>query len=96
MCLTTFLIITSTNCIKQKTTINSGNSLWQEILFGISQGSTLGNLTIEYILMNFFLIMDDISLANYASDNILFMKTVINRRLSIKEIAVVFYLTFVK
>ena len=96
MCLTTFLISTSTNCIKQKTTINSEHSLWQEILFGIPQGSALGNLTIEYILMIFFLIMDDISLANYASDNILFIKTVINRGLSIREIVVVVCVTFVK
>ena len=56
--------------VKSQTTnqsrINSEYSLWEVILFGVSQGSTL---LFNIFLCNFFFITDDIDFANYANNN---------------------------
>ena len=49
--------------------INSHYSTWIEILVGVPQGSILGPLLFNIYLCNFFLILDESDIANYADDN---------------------------
>ena len=55
--------------VYKKTKINSGFNSWEEIMFGISQGPTLGSLLFNIFLWDLFLIMDKIDIENYAEDN---------------------------
>ena len=54
---------------KQRTKINSEFSSWEEILFGVPQGSILGPLLFNIFLCDLFFLMSDVELASYADDN---------------------------
>ena len=53
----------------QRTKINSEYSSWEEIMFGVPQGSILGPLLFNMFLCDLFLIMENIDIASYADDN---------------------------
>ena len=54
---------------KQRTKIKTEYSSWEEILFGVPQGSILGPLLFNIFLCDIFLIMNNFKLARYADDN---------------------------
>ena len=54
---------------KQKTKINSEFSSWEEILFGVLQGSILGPLLFNIFLCDLFFVMNNVDFASYADDN---------------------------
>ena len=53
---------------KQRTKIDNTYSSWQNILYGVPQGSILGLLLFNIDLCNLFFIMNDEDIANYADD----------------------------
>ena len=53
---------------KQRTKINSAYSCWEEIKFGVPQGSILGPL-LNIFLCDLFYMMSDTDFASYADDN---------------------------
>ena len=53
----------------QRTKINSEYSSWEEILFGVPQGSILGTLLLNIFLCGLFLIMENTDIASYTDDN---------------------------
>ena len=53
----------------QRTKINSAYSCWEEILFGVPQGSILGPLLFNIFLCDLFYMMSDTDFASYADDN---------------------------
>ena len=54
---------------KQRTKINNTYSFWQNILYGVSQGSILGPLLFNIYLCDLFFLMNYEDIANYADDN---------------------------
>ena len=54
---------------KQRTKINSDFGSWEEILFGVPQGSILGHLLFNIFLCNLCFIMNETDFASYADDN---------------------------
>ena len=53
----------------QRTKINLEYSSWEEILFGVPQGSKLGPLLFNILLCDLFLVMENIGIASYTDDN---------------------------
>ena len=53
----------------QRTKINSEYSYWEEIMFGVPQGSILEPLSFNIFFCDLFLIMQNIDIASYADDN---------------------------
>ena len=54
---------------KQRTKINSSQISWEEILFGVPQGSILGPFLFNIFVCDFFLVMNHVEFASYADDN---------------------------
>ena len=58
---------------KQRTKINNAYSSWQNILYGVPQGSILGPLLFNIDLRDLFLIINHEDIVNYADDNTLYV-----------------------
>ena len=58
---------------KQRIKINESYSSWEEILFGVPQGSRLGPLLFNIFICDLHIMMDDINIASYADDTTPFM-----------------------
>ena len=54
---------------KQRTEINSKYSSWEEILFGVPEGSILGPLLFNIFLCNMFILMRETEFASHADYN---------------------------
>ena len=54
---------------KHRTKIDTEYRSWEEILFGVPQGSILGPLIFNFFVCDLSLIMNNIELASYADDN---------------------------
>ena len=54
---------------KQRTKLNSSYNSWEEILFGVLQGSILEPLLFNIYLCDMFFVMNGIGFASYADDN---------------------------
>ena len=57
---------------KQRTKVNQDYSSWEEILFGVPQGSILGPILLNVFLSDLFLILNNIDFASYANDNTIY------------------------
>ena len=54
---------------KQRTKINSSYSSWEEIIFGVPQGSILGPLLFNIFLCDMFFVLRQTDFASFADDN---------------------------
>ena len=57
-----------TNC-KQRSRIKNSSSSWEDILFGVPQGSIWSASLFSIFLGDLFLVIDDIDVSSYADDN---------------------------
>ena len=57
------------NYLNQRIKIDSAFSSWEEIFFGVSQGSILGWLLFNIFLCDLFLFIKGIDIASYPDDN---------------------------
>ena len=51
---------------KQRTQINQAYSSWEEILFGVTQGSILRPILLNIFLSDLFLVVQNVDFASYA------------------------------
>ena len=51
---------------KQRTQINQAYSSWEEILFGVTQGSILRPILLNIFLSDLFLVVQNVHFASYA------------------------------
>ena len=54
---------------QQRTKISASYNSWEEILFGVLQGSILGPLLFKIFMCDLFIILEEIDSASYADDN---------------------------
>ena len=57
---------------KERTKINQAYSSWEEILFGIPQGSTLGLILFNIFYSDLFLVVQNVDFTNDADDNTIY------------------------
>ena len=57
---------------KQRTKINNAYSSWEEILFGVPQGSTRGLVLFNIFLSDLFPVLKDTDFASYADDHTIY------------------------
>ena len=57
---------------KQRTKINQAYSSWEEIPFGIPQGSMVGPILLNNFLSDLFLVVQNVDFAKYADDSTIY------------------------
>ena len=57
---------------KQRAKINQAYSSWEEILFGVSQGSIVGPILFNIFLSDLFLVVQNVDFSGYADDDTIY------------------------